>query len=175
MTRAGVRCSNQFGRIYDHRRPRFGFGGQDSNPSHRTSSSSTGSPPPSPSSPSATSIHARRLPDHLDSGYTTPSKSVNLLANVPQKSETVKKSRPIVAATASLPLQPDVSSQSMYATIGARHSNPMTQFVHPNYATSQRRTSPTEERRLPTVSLVTTSTSNPSNEGTLQKDKRIYL
>jgi hypothetical protein len=62
LTRAGVRCSNQFGRIYDHRRPRFGFGGPEPDPSHRTSSSSTGSPPPSPSSPIATSIHARRLP-----------------------------------------------------------------------------------------------------------------
>ena len=230
LTRAGVRCSNQFGRIYDHRRPRFGIGGgSDQDTSNRTSSSSTGSPPPSPSSPLATSVHTRRNLENLDSGYTTPSnmtnasvttqdtsvstpssspsptstgtsrddlpemgpprsdlmltKSVNLLANVPPKSETVKTSRPLIVATNSLPLQPEMSSQSMYATLGVRHPNQQPAYIHPNFGnglttTIPRRASPnatSTERRPPRVSLVTASTSNNGNEGTLQKVKRVYL
>jgi hypothetical protein len=136
---------------------------------------STPSSSPSPTANSRDEFREGALPPAQQRGDLTLTKSVNLLANVPQKSETVKASRPIIGVTTSLPLQPEMSTQSVYATLGARHSNPTPQFVHPNYATTQRRASPTGERRPPTVTLVTASTSNPANEGTLQKVKRIYL
>ena len=219
LTRAGVRCSHQFGRIYDHRRPHFN--GSDQDTSHRTTStSSTGTPPSSHSSPMTAAVHTRRNLENLDSGYTTPSNmtnasvttqdtsvstpssspsptstvdlqepemtshgargnhvltSVNLLANVPPKSETVKTSRPLINATVSLPLQPDMTSH--YATMGVRHPNQQPNYVHPNFSTSTtmpRRPSPTE-RRPPSISLVKATTSNAGPEGTLQKVKRVYI
>ena len=142
---------------------------------------STPSSSPSPTSTSNSRDEFREMGIPHPPGQPrdlTLTKSVNLLANVPQKSETVKMSRPIVSATASLPLQPEMTSQSMYATLGVRHSStPPPHYVHPNYATTHRRTSPTtdERRRPPNVTLVTATTSSPTNEGTLQKVKRIYL